>query len=116
MRQVRHAEHQVGQTLLDVVELRSRGLHLVANAAHFGHHRGGVFAPAFHRADLLRQAVAAGLQLFGTGLNGAAFRFEGGEGRHVEGIAAVGEALRDAVEVFAQQLDVEHGMGRVIVV
>ena len=47
--------------------------------------------------------------LFGTGLDRAAFRFERGEGGDVEGVAAIGEALGDAVEVFAQQLDVEHG-------
>jgi hypothetical protein len=111
VRQVRHAEHQVGHAFLDVFELQRRGLHFVANAAHFRHHRRGVLAPPFHPANLLRQAVAASLQFFGTGLHGAAFRFECGESRHVEGIAAVGEAFRHAVEVFAQQLDVKHGVG-----
>ncbi len=116
VRQVRHAEQQVRQTLLDIVEPGRRRLHLVADTTHFSHHRRGVLALAFQRADLFRQTVAARLHLFGTGLGVAAFRFERGEGRHVEGIAAVGEALGDAVEVFAQQLDVEHGMGRVFVV
>ncbi|CAM2158458.1 hypothetical protein PT2222_40321 [Paraburkholderia tropica] len=112
VRQVRHAEQQIRELRLDLVELDLRRLHLVADAAHFGHHGRGVLAAALHRADLLRQAVAARLHFFGAGLNGTAFRFERGKGRDVEGVAAVGEALRDAVEVFAQQLDVEHGIVR----
>ncbi len=116
VRDVRHAQHQVGQARLDLAELGFRRLHVVADPADFGHHGRRVLALPLHRADLLRQAVAARLELFGVGLDRAAFRFECGERGDVEGVAAIGEALGDAVEVFAQQLDVEHGRTWKIVV
>jgi hypothetical protein len=88
------------------------GLEFVTNAAHLRHHRRHVFALAFEHADLLGQAVALGLQLFGAALDGLAFGFERAVGGLVqEGlrVLALGQAGQHAVEVFAQQGNVKHG-------
>jgi len=108
VRQVRHAEHQVREALLDVVELRRRRLHGVANSAHLRHHRSSVFTAALHCTDLLRQRVAAHLQFFGARLDLATFGFQCRKRSDVEGVAALGQALGDSVRVFAQKLNVEH--------
>lgn len=47
VRDVRHAQHQVGQARLDLAELGLRRLHLVADAADFGHHGRRVLALPF---------------------------------------------------------------------
>jgi hypothetical protein len=70
--------------------------------------------PSSRRSASTGRCGAPGALRYGS--DRTAFRFEGGERGDVEGVAAIGEALRDAVEVFAQQLDVEHGRTWKIVV
>jgi len=112
VRQVRHFQQQPLQARLNAVERRGRCLHCVAERAHFRHDRRRVFAAPLHRPDLLRQCVAPRLQLFCAGLNGATFGFERRKRRDVERVAACGKARGDAFDIFAQQLDVEHGESR----
>ncbi|MNT13196.1 hypothetical protein D3C72_1481570 [compost metagenome] len=108
VRQVGDRQHQFGQMCLDLIEPRGRGLERVADAADFCHHGRGVLAFALEHADLLGQAVAARLQFLGLGLQLLAFGLKCLERRNVELVAARGKALRHGVDVFAEQLDVEH--------
>ena len=108
VRQVRHRCHEGGQLGLHFRQRRLVGLELVAQASHFGHHGGGVFAFALEHADLLGQRVALALQVFGAGLDRLAFGFEGVEGGHVEHIFAACQAGGDIVNVFAEKLNVYH--------
>jgi hypothetical protein len=68
LRQVRHGHQQFGQFSLDHLKPLGRSLQLIGQPRDLSHHRGGIFALAFKRADLLGQAVALGLQFFGPGL------------------------------------------------
>ena len=79
--------------------------------------RGARIGPlALEPADLLRERVAARLQLLGARLQRLALAFERAEPRRVEEglrrLACV-EAGEDLREVLAQERDVEHGNGRV---
>ena len=99
---------------LDPLQPLSRSLQLVADAAHLGHQGGGVLALALGLADLLGQAVAARLQLLGTGLQRLALGFERLEAADVEKRLrrlAGFEACDHAGQITAQQVDVEHGRG-----
>jgi hypothetical protein len=112
VRQVRHRHQQRVELGLDHVEPLGRRLQLVADAAHFGHHRRAVFTLRLQLADLLGQAVAPRLQLLGAGLQGLALGFERLETRDVQkGLRrlALVEPRNDAGQILAQQVDVEHG-------
>jgi hypothetical protein len=89
-----------------------RALQLATDAADLVHHRRSVFALGLQLADLLRQAVAACLQLLGAGLDRLALGFERGEALDVEKrlrrLAPL-QTSDDLRQILAQQIDVEHG-------
>ncbi len=110
--QVGHRHQQPGQLGLDHLEPFGRDLQRIADARHLGHRLGGVLPLRLALADLLRQRVAARLQLLGAGLDRLAFVLERTEPFDVEvglrRLAAL-EALDHVRQVLAQQSDVEHG-------
>ncbi len=109
MRQVGNGAHEFGHLRLHFVQARGRGLQFVADAADFGHHGGGVLALALEDADLLGQGVALALQFLGAGLDLLALGFQGIEGGDVEDELARGQAGGGAVDVLAEELNVDHG-------
>ncbi len=109
VRQVRQRQHEIAERGLHLVQLLRRCLQLIADAAHFGHHRRGILALALQHADLFGQAVAPPLQFFGAGLDLLALRFQRIEGGDVQFELARRQAGGDAVDIFAQELDVDHG-------
>ena len=77
--------------------------------AHLGHHAIGALAPGLELADLLAQAVALALQVFGAGLQRLALGLQRLEGWNVEvglGIFSLFKTRDDGVEVFSQGEDV----------
>ena len=111
VRQVGHAHEHGGELGLQRLQPLGRGLELVADAGHLGHHGRGVFALGLELADLLAEAVAPGLQLLGAGLDGLALGFEGREALDVEeglGVLAGLQPRGHAGQVTAQLLNVEH--------
>jgi hypothetical protein len=76
---------------------------------HLGHN--GIHALAFglETTDLLAQAVALALQVFGAGLQRLALVLQRREGGHIEvglGVLALLKACNDGVEVFTEGEDV----------
>ena len=97
---------------LDRLEPLGAGLQLVADAGHLGHQRRASPPLRLELADLLGQAVAPRLQLLGAGLDRLALGLERGEALARRERAAGPCAFEPgdhAVEVAAQQGDVEHG-------
>ena len=108
VREVRQVEQEVAQIGLDLVERGLEALDLVAEARDLGEDRRGVLALRLGAADLLRERVAALLQLLRADLDVLAAGFERLEALGVEGHAALGEAGGDAGKIVAEQIDVEH--------
>ena len=82
---------QIGQGLqqgqhvgLQQLQALSGALQIVFDAGHFGHDVVGAFALGFALANLFRQAVAPGLQLFGVGLQGFALTLHGLKGVDIQ--------------------------------
>jgi hypothetical protein len=112
LRQVGQAHQHGLQFGLDQVQPFGAGLQFVGDAGHLRHQRAGVLPLALGHADLLAGGVAAGLQLFGAGLDLLAFGFQRAVGGHVQVGLRVLAALQlrhHAGEVTAQEVDVEHG-------
>ena len=84
-------------------------LEFVADAGHFGEHGRGVLALAFQHADLLRQAVAPGLQILRAYLQVLALAFQRLEGGGIERHATRGEAFGNEGGTAAKELNVQHG-------
>lgn len=86
-----------------------------ADAADFGFFSGSVLAIFAANADFFGESIAVALKLLAFGLGGAARGVDGEDlvdDRCERGVA-VGEALFDEFGAFAQEADVEHGLGRV---
>ena len=112
VRHVGHADEEGFDLFLQRREALLVGREFVGEARHRSLERGDVAGvlPLLHcLADLLRHLVAARLQLLGVPLQLLALALQREEARAVEHIAAVGEPGGDAIEVGAQQLDVQHG-------
>lgn len=77
-------------------------LQFVADGAYLRHHPGSIAALPLDHADLLRQAVAHGLQILRAGLQRLAFGFEGLEFAEVDRLAAFSKAFGHDVEVGAK--------------
>jgi hypothetical protein len=106
---------QVGQQRQEGIEFLEQlaeadfvGFQFALQRRHLRHHRRGVFTAALEHADLLGEAVAAGLQILGAGLQGLALAFEVLESRSVEYETAPCQAFGKGIDVAAQVLDVEH--------
>jgi hypothetical protein len=84
LRQVRKHHQHCREFGLDRIEPLGRCLQPIADAADLGHHRCAVLTFGFELADLLRQAVAPRLQLFGARLQRFALGFERTETLDVE--------------------------------
>ena len=111
VRQVRHRQQQRLQLALDLLQARGRAFELGLVLGDLGHHGLGlgVLALALEHADLLREAVAPGLQLLGAHLQRLALVLKRLEGFHVqEGLRVLAglQAGDDGVEIFAQEGDV----------
>ena len=111
MRQIGHAGQNGFNLGLQGFEAHFGGLQLLLDVAHLRHH--GIcprmVALAFERADLLAQAVALGLQIFGAGLQGFALGFKRGKSCLIQpGLRVLAglQAGDDAGQIFAQQGDV----------
>jgi hypothetical protein len=111
VRQVGDVHHERGQIILDAGQAIFLALlQFFAQAANFVHQRAGVLAFAFRHADLLGQLIAPGLQVLRARLDFLAFGFQRLDARGVKRKAPAGQALRHIGEVFAKELDVEHGI------
>ena len=112
VRQVGHGQQQRVQLGLDGVQPRGRGVQLVLDAGHAGHHVVGRFALGLALADLLAGGVALGLQGFGAGLDGLALALQRGEGGFVQirlRILAGGQTRQHGAQVLAEQNGIKHG-------
>ena len=117
VRQVGHQLQHGVQFGLDLLEARSRGFELGFDVGRLRHHRVDFRlarrAFGFDLSDLLAQGIALGLDFFGAGLNRFALRLQSGKGFNVQkllgGFAGFesGNGLR---QVFAQQIDIKHGL------
>ena len=108
MRQVGQHEQEVPQLLLHARELRLEGPERVARPRDLGQERARVFALSLGDADLLRQRVAAALQVLRAHLDVLALALERLERRGIEREPALGERGGDAGEVGAKEQEVEH--------
>lgn len=73
----------------------------------------GMVALTLEHADLLAQAVALRLQVFGAGLQHLALGLKGRKGIHIQpGLRVLAglQTRHNAVQVFTQQGDVKHGV------
>ena len=107
VRQVGHGQQQVLQFGLEHLQALGRSVQLVLDRAHLGHDRIGlgVLALALEHANLLGQAVALALQLFGAGLQGFALAFQSAKGVHIQEELGIftGLQTRDhGVQIFAE--------------
>ncbi len=107
MRQVGHGQQQVLQLGLNHLQPRAGSFQLGLHRAHLRHHRVGlgVLSFALEHADLLGQAVALALQLFGARLQRLALGLQRAESVHVQeslGLFAGFEPGDHGVEVFSQ--------------
>ena len=72
---------------------------------------GGMLAFALEHANLLGQAVALALQLFGAGLQGLAFAFQSTEGVHIQKGLRIFTGLQTrhgSVQIFAEKNNIKH--------
>jgi hypothetical protein len=106
---------QVGQPREKVVELRAESCEprlaarqLVAERADLAHDRVDVAARGFGAADGLRALVALLAQILDARLQLLAFGLERKVALPIELEAAAREIRRDAVEVLAQYLGIQH--------
>ena len=74
--QIRNAQRDRGELLLDVGQARFVGLELIGDTGDLGHQRGGVLALALGDADRLGARIARVLQFLGLDLHGLALRLE----------------------------------------
>ncbi len=108
VRQVGQVEQEVAQLALHAVELDFQLFRIVAYASDLGEQRGSVIAPALGNADLLRQRVAARLQILRSRLEVLALAVQRLEARGVEREPALRETRGDGGQVVAKKIDVEH--------
>ena len=90
---------------LDDFEPGGGGVELRLQRAHLGHHAIGALALGLELADLLAQAVALALQVFGAGLQRLALGLQRPERCDIEvglGIFSLFKTRDDGVEVFSQ--------------
>ena len=110
MRQVGDVHHERGQIVLDARQAFFSLLQFVADPGDLAHQRAGILAFALGHADLLGELVATGLQILGTGLDFLAFGFQRLDTRGIEAKTPAGQALRHIGEIFAEKLNIEHGV------
>jgi hypothetical protein len=110
--QIRDRLHEGADPGLQLLQAVTAGFEFVGNAADFCHHGRRVFALPLQHADLLRQCIALGLQFFRAGLYLFALAFELVEAVNVEREFARGQTGGDAGDVFAEQLNIDHGVHR----
>mgnify|MGYP006194217975 CR=1 FL=1 len=108
VRQVGDIQQQVVEFALDAVELTLALLQLTAHAVDIGQQRRNVFTSCLGLTNGLGATVALGLQLFGTGLDRLALRFERLETRYIQLKTAASKALGHIVKLAANQFGVEH--------
>src|SRR5262249_5322257 len=111
IRNVGDLQKKILQLRLNDFELPLQFLQLPSEFLHLLHDlRGELLIPLRLRlSDLLRLGVALRLVILGLGLNVFSLRLEFLECRRVEVIAPRSQSLSDAIEVVAQQLNVQHG-------
>ena len=115
VRQVGHAGQDVLDLCLQRLQARLRRFQRLLDAAHLRHHGvgAGMVTLALEHADLLAQAVALRLQVFGAGLQHLALGLKGRKGIHIQpGLRVLAglQTRHNAVQVFTQQGDVKHGV------
>src|SRR6266700_4877589 len=108
VRKVGHAQKPLAQPGLNVGELMLQRGELVADSADLAHEWCGVLSPAFRGADLFRHRVALRLQLLGARLDRLALGFRLFELRGIEQVTTRLQPRRDAGQIVAQQLNIEH--------
>ncbi len=96
VRQVGHQLQQAVQLGLDDFEPGGGGIEFRLERAHLGHHAIGALALGLELADLLAQAVALALQVFGAGLQRLALGLQRLEGRNVEVGLGISCVVQDA--------------------
>jgi hypothetical protein len=107
--QVGHAQQQGAKFALDDFQPRGGAIELGLDRGHLGHHGVHALALGLEATDLLAQAVALALQVFGAGLQRLALVLQRREGGHIEvglGVLALLKACNDGVEVFTEGEDV----------